>query len=186
MICDPIELFNYFLFLSDPTDPTPPRHLIRPADINSYPSSLLQATIVTNSLLVGWLMALLLMDLYLSLVELLNLVLTSLWAIHKPSLHQQFTQHVSPTVLDHDITNVSSKGSQLKRKFYFLLNQQYVFCSSLFVQNISFFCCFRFSKKLLWLRIGCTNNDPLYTAWHFVQYLEQIKGIYIVVVTIDC
>jgi hypothetical protein len=35
---------------------------------------------------------------------------------------------------------------------------------------------FRFSRKVLWLEIGRTNNNPLVVANYFMDYLKGIEG----------
>ncbi|XP_067931711.1 uncharacterized protein [Watersipora subatra] len=34
-----------------------------------------------------------------------------------------------------------------------------------------------YSKKLLWLYVGHSNNDPKYVAYNFTQYINCIKGV---------
>ncbi len=34
-----------------------------------------------------------------------------------------------------------------------------------------------FSRRILWLEIGPTNNDPKVVAQYFVDYVQQIKGV---------
>ena len=36
--------------------------------------------------------------------------------------------------------------------------------------------CFRFSRRVLWLKVGRTNKDPYVVAHHFMEFVEDISG----------
>ena len=35
---------------------------------------------------------------------------------------------------------------------------------------------FRYSRKVLWLKAGHTNNNPKYVASYFMDYVQDIEG----------
>ncbi|XP_063411474.1 uncharacterized protein LOC134694398 [Mytilus trossulus] len=39
------------------------------------------------------------------------------------------------------------------------------------------FCHFRYSRRILWLQVGRTNNNPKVVAGFFLQCLREIKGV---------
>lgn len=44
--------------------------------------------------------------------------------------------------------------------------------------HVSFKFCFygRFSRRILWLRVARTNNNPKVVASYFLDYVEEIAG----------
>ena len=37
----------------------------------------------------------------------------------------------------------------------------------------------RFSRRIIWLKVGITNKDPKPIAWFFLQAVESVGGMYI-------
>ena len=35
---------------------------------------------------------------------------------------------------------------------------------------------FSYSRKVLWLQAGTSDNDPRVVAWHYLQCVKQLKG----------
>ena len=35
----------------------------------------------------------------------------------------------------------------------------------------------RYSRKVLWLRVGSTNNDPKVVAAYFLDYIKEVGGV---------
>ncbi len=40
-----------------------------------------------------------------------------------------------------------------------------------------YFCVHSFSRRIMWLRVGRTNNDPSVVARHFIDSIHAIGGI---------
>ena len=44
------------------------------------------------------------------------------------------------------------------------------------ITNIINSCIHRFSRRVMWLEVSTTNNDPQVIAWYYLRAVEQLKG----------
>ena len=50
------------------------------------------------------------------------------------------------------------------------------YCPSKMMEAMFFYFSFRYSRKIMWLEVAHTNNDPCVVGNYFVECVEQIGG----------